>query len=94
MFVEGYLNRPESLEHAAAREIKEETGMTVSSLNLQTHRCAISPLLWMTDCSELSTNEEIGSCRRFAPDETRENILQDSLASYFLNSYLDESTNL
>ena len=48
---------------------------------------------FVNDDSELSTNEEIDSYRWFTPDEARENILQDSLASYFLNAYLDESTN-
>ena len=32
VLVAGYVNRTEQLEHAVAREIKEETGMTVSSI--------------------------------------------------------------
>ena len=32
ILVAGYVNRTEQLEHAVAREIKEETGMTVSNL--------------------------------------------------------------
>ena len=32
ILVAGYVNRTERLEHAVAREIKEETGMTVSSI--------------------------------------------------------------
>lgn len=32
ILVAGYVNRTESLENAVAREIKEETGMTVSEI--------------------------------------------------------------
>ena len=32
ILVAGYVNRTEQLEHAVAREIKEETGMSVSSI--------------------------------------------------------------
>lgn len=32
ILVAGYVNRGEQLEHAVSREIKEETGMTVSRL--------------------------------------------------------------
>lgn len=49
ILVAGYINRGEQAENAVAREIKEETGMTVSHINLialssmnrQIHLCAI-----------------------------------------------------
>lgn len=40
--------------------------------------------------TELSTNNEIDSFHWFTKDDARKNILQNSLASYFLNAYLDE----
>jgi NADH pyrophosphatase NudC (nudix superfamily) len=32
--VAGYVNRTETLEHAAVRELKEETGMTANSVRI------------------------------------------------------------
>ena len=42
------------------------------------------------DDSELSVNNEVDSYCWFSKDEARENIKPESLAAYFLNSYLDE----
>ena len=44
---------------------------------------------FVKDASELNPNKEIDSYKWFAPDEARKNILPDSLASSFLNAYLD-----
>ena len=40
--------------------------------------------------AELHTNEEIDSFAWFSFDEARKNIRPNSLAAYFLNTYLDE----
>ena len=44
---------------------------------------------FVKDASELNPNKEIDSYKWFDPDEARKNILPDSLASKFLNAYLD-----
>ena len=97
ILVAGYVNRTESLEHAAIREIKEETGMTVASIKLNRTRffepsntlmCNFTA--FVEDDSELSVNNEVDSYCWFSKDEARENIKPESLAAYFLNSYLDE----
>ena len=97
ILVAGYVNRTESLEHAVIREIKEETGMTVSSIKFNRTRffepsntlmCNFTA--FVEDDSELSVNNEVDSYCWFSKDEARENIKPESLAAYFLNSYLDE----
>ncbi len=98
ILVAGYVNRTEPLEDAVVREIREETGMTVSEIRFNRTRffepsntlmCNFTA--FVDDASELHTNEEIDSCGWFTGDEARKSIKQGSLASYFLNAYLDEA---
>ena len=97
ILVAGYVNRGEQLEHAVSREIKEETGMTVSRIKFNrtsffepsnTLMCNFTA--FMKDASEMSPNGEIDSYQWFSPDEARKNIRPDSLAEKFLNAYLEE----
>ena len=66
ILVAGYVNRTEQLEHAVIREIKEETGMTVSSLRFNrtkffepsdTLMCNFT--VFVDDDSELCVNQEV-----------------------------------
>ena len=93
----GYVNRGEGLEQAVVREIKEETGMTVSRIKFNrtnffepsnTLMCNFTA--FVKDASEMSPNSEIDSYQWFTPDKARKNIRPDSLAEKFLNAYLDE----
>lgn len=99
ILVAGYVNRTEPLEHAVAREIKEETGMTVSHIRFNrtkffepsnTLMCNFTA--FVPNDRELHVNGEIDRYQWFDPDQARQNIRQGSLAAYFLNSYLDEAT--
>ena len=81
-----------------SREIKEETGMTVSRIKFNrtnffepsnTLMCNFTA--FVKDASELSPNREIDSYQWFSPNEARQNIRPNSLAERFLNAYLEES---
>jgi NAD+ diphosphatase len=97
ILVAGYVSRGESLEDAVAREVKEETGMTVSRMKFNrtqffeksdTLMCNFTA--FVKDDSELAPNYEIDSCAWFTREEARANIRPDSLAEFFLVSYLNE----
>ena len=97
ILVAGYVNRGEQLEQAVSREIKEETGMTVSRIKFNrtsffepsnTLMCNFTA--FVEDASGLSPNGEIDSYQWFSPDDARHNIRPNSLAERFLNAYLDE----
>lgn len=97
ILVAGYVNRGEALEHAVGREIKEETGMTVSRIRFNrtsffepsnTLMCNFTA--FVKDASELSPNREIDSYQWFTPEAAQQNIRPNSLAERFLNAYLEE----
>ena len=98
VLVAGYVNRGEALEDAVKREIKEETGMTVSSMKFNrtqffersdTLMCNFTA--FVEDDSEMDPNYEIDKYNWFTREKARANIRPGSLAQFFLNSYLDES---
>ena len=95
--VAGYVNRTEALEHAVYRELKEETGMTADHIKFNrtqffepsnTLMCNFTA--FVKDDSEFDPNYEIDSYSWFTRDGARANVRPNSLAEYFLVSYLDE----
>ena len=98
ILVAGYVSRGEALEDAVIREVREETGMTVSHMKFNrtqffeksdTLMCNFT--VFVKDASELNTNYEVDRYAWFTPDEARANIRPNSLAEKFLVAYLDES---
>ncbi len=98
--VAGYVNRTETLEHAAVRELKEETGLTAERIRFNRTRffdpsntlmCNFTA--FVKNDRELNPNYEIDSYAWFSFDEARENVNPEILAGRFLNAYLDEADN-
>lgn len=97
ILVAGYVNRGEAAEHAVVREVKEETGLTVSEIRFnrtsffeRSNTLMCNFTAWVEDAEELNTNEEVDSCSWFTPEEARKNIRPNSLAEEFLLAYLNE----
>ena len=97
ILVAGYVNRTEDLETAVRREIREETGMQVSSLRFNrssyfapSNTLMVNFTAWVKDDREFNPNEEIDSSEWFTFEEARKNIKPESLAARFLNAFLDE----
>ena len=98
ILVAGYVARGESLEDAVVREVREETGMKVSHIRFNrtkffeksdTLMCNFTAFVKNTD--DFEPNYEIDSYSWFTRDEARQNIRPDSLAQFFLVSYLEEA---
>ena len=98
ILVAGYVSRGEALEDAVVREVREETGMTVSHMKFNrteffeksdTLMCNFTA--FVKDSSELHNNYEVDKYAWFTRDEARANIRPNSLAEKFLVAYLDEA---
>ena len=90
ILVAGYVNRTEQLEHAVAREIKEETGMNVSSIKFnRTSFYEPSNVLmcnftaFVENDSDFCPNEEIDDYSWFTYEEARKYIRENSPCSIF-----------
>ena len=98
ILVAGYVSRGEGLEDAVVREVKEETGLTVSHMKFNrtqffeksdTLMCNFTAFVENTE--GFDPNYEIDSCKWFSREGARANIRPNSLAEFFLDAYLDES---
>ena len=97
ILVAGYINRGEQAEHAAIREIREETGMTATRLSFNRTRffepsntLMVNFTAYVSDAAAIRPNSEVDRFAWFEPDDARKNIKPGSLAGEFLNAYLDD----
>lgn len=96
ILVAGYVNRGESAESAVVREISEETGLKVTSLefNKSEYFAPSNTLMINFACTVESESlenvnpEEIDHAEWFSREEAEKNIRPDSLARKFLLAYL------
>ena len=97
ILVAGYLNRGEAAEDAVVREVREELGLTVESLHYNRSRYFAPSNTLMLNFTVVVAeddphpNWEIDAWRWFTPEEARQRIKPDSLASAFLNGFLDDT---
>ena len=97
ILVAGYVSRTEKLEHACARELKDETGMTAKRIRFNrteffepSNTLMRNFTVFVGNDTEFDPNFEIDSSNWFSFDDARKNIKPGSLAQRFLNAYLDE----
>ena len=98
ILVAGYVNKGESAENAVKRELAEETGLTAGAIRYNRSRYfeRSNTLMLNFTCHirgghELTPNDEIDEAEWFGFDEARASIRHDSLAEFFLCSYLDSA---
>ncbi len=98
ILIAGYVNKGERAENTVARELMEETGLKAGRISYnRSHYFEPSNTLMLNfTCiidkdSKLNTNYEIDYYQWFSFSEAKNNIKKDSLAQYFLNSYLDDT---
>lgn len=96
ILVAGYINKRENAKEALIREIKEESGVNVKEYyyndneyyartNTLIHNYAV-----VVDSIDLTINNEIGYACWYDISKVRETIKPNSLAKYFLDTYLNK----
>ena len=95
ILVAGYVDRGESAEDAARREVREELGLTAVEITYnrseylpRTNTLMLNFTVTVEE-GDVHPNEEIDAWRWFTRDEAREAILPGSLAAKFLNEVFD-----
>ncbi len=93
ILVAGYVNKGETLEEALVREIKEETGLIVSSYKFNASKyfeksnSLICNFIVNVENENLHTNSEIDFAKWYTVEEARREIYKASLAEeFFLKS--------
>ena len=97
ILVAGYVTRGERAEDAVIREVREETGLSVSRIEFNRTRffeksntLMLNFAAYVRDMSRIRPNHEIDSYHWFTPQDARRSISPGSLAEEFLKSFLNE----
>ena len=97
ILVAGYVTRGERAEDAVVREVREETGLSVSRVVFNRTRffetsntLMLNFAAYIRDMSRIRPNHEIDSYHWFMPQDARRSISPGSLAEEFLKSFLNE----
>lgn len=95
ILVAGYISKYESAEEAAIRELKEETNLECKNIKtLRTEYFQPSNTLMINMLAEVTSkdfhlNAEVDEAKWFNLEEASKNIAPGSLASHFLEKYLE-----
>ena len=93
VLVAGYVNQGEDAEHAAAREVMEEMGLTVTSVHYNHSRYFAPTNTLMLNFTvtvaehDAHPNYEVDAWRWFTVEDAKKNIKPNSLARDFLIGY-------
>lgn len=98
VLVAGYINRGESAEHAVAREVKEEIGLTVHDITFhesqffEPSNTLMLNFSCVADSEDLSgVTDEVDHAEWYERSETPEAFAQNSLAQHFLLAFLESN---
>ena len=97
ILVAGYVTRGERAEDAVIREVREETGLSVSRVVFnrtkffeKSNTLMLNFAAYVRDKAKIKPNHEIDSYSWFTPQDARHSIYSGSLAEEFLRSFLNE----
>ncbi|MCF0112146.1 MAG: NUDIX domain-containing protein [Erysipelotrichaceae bacterium] len=102
ILVAGYVNRREKPEQAVVREVKEETGLDVTSVTFNSSEFYEKSNTLMLNFSCIATSENISSFNREEVDRiswfswkvAEQTVYPDSLAHHFLKEWMRKEGHL
>lgn len=96
ILVAGYINNGESVEEACKRELKEETNLVSKKVKILRSSYYNKSETLMINClvevsnKNIKVNDEIDYFEWFNKDDMQKYVKENSLASYFVERYLND----